>query len=133
MLKVINPKNIKCLHNFRLDTLLESVLADINRFCEQLSFSLTDHFRTQPAPPIIGSSASEVDRGPEQSAYLLRFAVSLFNSLPPWLVVDVPAHSLSDAGFEILFRTPSHFVLELGGIIRIEAIMARAVGDLKNR
>jgi hypothetical protein len=37
----------------------------------------------------------------------LRRVPPLRNRLPPWLVVDVPAHCLANPSFEILFRAPS--------------------------
>src|SRR5438067_314362 len=46
----------------------------------------------------------------------------------PFLVVQVPAHRLADAGFESLGRFPAQLALELTCIDRVAAVVPRTVG-----
>lgn len=48
--------------------------------------------------------------------------------LPPLAVFQVPEHGLTDAAVEGLLRYPSQLSLDLGGIDRVSAVMARTIG-----
>src|SRR5262245_49160116 len=57
----------------------------------------------------------------------------LAQGAPPPLVIEIPSYRLLDSRLERLFRTPTEFRLEFGGVDRIAPIVTRPVSDEGNQ
>ena len=58
---------------------------------------------------------------------VILFVVAARDVVEPFLVVEVPAHSLLDAFLELQRRLPAQFLLELGGVDGVAGVVTQAV------
>ncbi len=56
--------------------------------------------------------------------FVILFVVAAGDVVEPFLVVEVPAHSLFDAFLELQRRFPAEFLLELGGVDGVAGVVA---------
>ena len=59
--------------------------------------------------------------------FVILLVVAARYIVEPFLVVEVPAHGLLDAFFELQTRFPAQFLLELGGVDGVAGVVAQTV------